>query len=158
MRKLYRVILERAERQELEGILKRGKASAHRQRHARILLKADEGSPGGVLTDLQIAGALEVGVRSVERVRRIFVEQGLQAALEPKKRERVYERKLDGPGEAKLIAMACGQPPEGQARWSLRLLADKLVELEIVAAISHETVRRTLKKTKSNPGSKSSGA
>jgi transposase len=134
-----------------------GKASAHRQRHARILLKADEDSPGRALTDQQIAEALEVGVRSVERVRRIFVEQGLQAALEPKKRERVYERKLDGPSEARLIAMACGRPPEGRARWTLRLLADALVELEIVEAISHEAVRQTLKKTKSNPGSKSSG-
>jgi transposase len=152
MRKFYRVILESAERQQLAAILKRGRASAHRQRHARILLKADEQAPEGAWTDQQIAQALEVSIRSVERVRQTFVEQGFQAALEPKKSQRVYERKIDGAGEARLIALACAEPPQGRARWTLRLLADQLVELEIVASLSHESVRRTLKKTKSNPG------
>lgn len=145
MRKRYRVRLTTTERDFLNGILAHGKAAAHKQRHARILLQTDE-QLGPGLTDEAVARAVEVSVPTVQRVRRILVEHGLERALEREDPERIYERKLDGEAEARLIALACGQPPEGRARWTLRLLADRLVELEIVDTISHEAVRSTLKK------------
>lgn len=158
MPKIYRVRLEAAEREELESILKRGRAAAHRQRHARILLKADENREGGALTDNEIAGSVDVGIATVERVRRTLVTHGLAAALERKAPDRVYRRKLDAKGEAHLVALACEDPPDGRARWTMKLLADKLVELEIVESIGEETVRTTLKKTRSSPGRSNSGA
>lgn len=158
MRKIYRVRLEASERRLLEAILSKDKCAAHRQRHARILLKVDENAPGGSLTDAQAAEAVEAGTATVQRVRRIFVEHGLERALERKDPERVYERKLDAKGEAKLVALACEAPPEGHSKWTMRLLADKLVELEIVESIGREAVRTTLKKTRSNRGRKGSGA
>jgi len=151
MRELYRVRLTAAQRDALKSVLSLGKAAAHKQRHARILLKADEQS-GSRPSDEAISGAVEVSIPTVQRVRRIFVEHGLERALERKDPDRIYERKLDGKAEARLIALACGQPPEGRTRWTLRLLADRLIELEIVDTISHETVRNTLKKTNSNLG------
>jgi transposase len=102
--------------------------------------------------DRAIAGALDVHPSTVQRIRRRFVEEGLAATLARKRPDRVYERRLDGRQEAHLVALACGDPPAGQARWSLRLLAGELVRLEVVEAVSHETVRRTLKKTRSSPG------
>lgn len=152
MPKKYRIALSPSERAELEGILKRGKAAALTQRHARILLLADDNRTGGAARDLDIAEAVGVGTATVERVRRIGVEHGLERALQRKDPDRHYERKLDGKGEAQLIGLACGPAPQGRARWTLSLLADKLVELEVVEAISPETVRRTLKKTNSNLG------
>jgi hypothetical protein len=147
MAKRYRVTLTQPERQELQQLISRGKADARKLAHARILLQADE-SPGGPRrTDDQIASALNTATRTAERVRERFVEQGLEAALLPKPSKRVYARKLDGRQEAKLIALACSEPPAGKARWTLRLLADEMVELEVVDALSHETVRQTLKKT-----------
>jgi len=147
MAKRYRVTLTQPERQELQQLISRGKADARKLAHARILLQADE-SPGGPRrTDEQIAAALDTSTRTVERVRERFVEQGLEAALLPRPSKRVYARKLDGRQEAKLIALACSKPPAGKARWTLRLLADEMVELEVVDALSHETVRQTLKKT-----------
>ena len=147
MAKRYRVTLTQPERQELRQLISRGKADARKLAHARILLQADE-SPGGPRrTDEQIAAALDTSTRTVERVRERFVEQGLEAALLPRPSKRVYARKLDGRQEAKLIALACSKPPAGKARWTLRLLADEMVELEVVDALSHETVRQTLKKT-----------
>lgn len=148
----YRIKLTRDERTRLEGILRRGKVAALKQRHARILLHADENQPGGSTTDEQIAARVSVGRATVERVRSNCVLHGLEAALQRKRPEREYLRKLDGHGEARLLAVACGAAPEGRARWSLRLLADRLIELEVVDSISHEAVRQTLKKTKSNPG------
>jgi transposase len=147
MAKRYRVTLTQPERHELEQLISRGKADARKLAHARILLQADEAEGGPRRTDEQIAAALNTATRTVERVRERFVEQGLEAALLPKPSKRVYARKLDGRQEANLIALACGKPPAGKARWTLRLLADEMVELDVVDALSHETVRQTLKKT-----------
>ena len=152
MPKKYRIKLQREERELLEGILRRGKVAALKQRHARILLLADEAVGGAGSSDEVMAAAVGVAVRSVERIRQTFVEEGLEKAMQRKVADRTYQRRLDGAGEARLIAVACGDAPEGRARWSLRLLADKLVELEVVESISRESVRRTLKKTRSNPG------
>ena len=116
------------------------------------MLKAESRPVGPGWTDDAIAEALEVSQPTVARVRRQFVDEGLEAALNRRAPRRTYLRKLDGEQEAHLVALACGEPPDGQAHWTLRLLADKLVELEIVEAISYQTVRRTLKKTSSSPG------
>lgn len=156
-KKKYHIRLSIEEREELETIVRKGQASAQRQRHARILLLADTHGPEGGWSDAEIARAAQTSIPTIERVRRVCVEHGLRRALERKDPDRQYERKLDGQAEARLIALSCGEPPQGHARWSLRLLADRLVELEIVAEISHETVRRTLKKTNSSRGKKSSG-
>ena len=145
MAKRYRVTLTAGERGELERMIARGKADARKLAHARVLLQAD-GGPGWV--DATIAAAVRVSVRTIERVRQRFVEQGLAAALLPKPSARLYARKLDGEQEAHLLALACTRPPEGKARWSLRLLAERMVELEHVDTLSHETVRQTLKKTR----------
>ena len=147
MAKRYRVTLTRPERQELQQLISRGKADARKLAHARILLQADEAEGGPGRTDEQIASALDTATRTVERIRERFVEQGLDAALLPRPSKRVYARKLDGRQEAKLIALACSKPPAGKARWTLRLLADEMVELDVVDSLSHETVRQTLKRT-----------
>ena len=145
--KKYRVRLNGEERQELKGLVSRGRAAAYRQTHARILLLCDEAQEGGGMQDKEIAGALKVGSATVERVRRRCVEEGLASALGRKEQLHRRPRKLDGQGEACLIAQTCSEAPEGRARWTLRLLADRLVECEIVDSISAETVRQTLKKT-----------
>lgn len=145
--KKYLVTLMDEERRGLEQLIRRGKAAARKLTHARILLKADSGSGGPCWDDATIAETLEVGIATVERVRKQFVEAGLEAALTRRKPQREYQRKLDGDGEAHLIALACGEAPEGRARWTLRLLADRMVALEYVDTVSHETVRQTLKKT-----------
>jgi hypothetical protein len=147
MAKLYRVTLTQPERQELHEMISRGKGDARKLAHARILLQTDESERGPKRTDQQIGEALNTTTRTVERVRERFVEQGLESALLPKPSRRIYTRKLDGRQEAKLIALACSKPPAGKKRWTLRLLADQAVELEIVDELSHETVRQTLKKT-----------
>lgn len=156
-KKKHHIRLSSKEREQLETILRKGKASAHRQCHARILLLADTQGPEGGWSDAQIARAAQTSIPTVERVRRVCVEHGLERALERKDPDRPYERKLDGKGEAQLLALCCGAAPQGHARWTLRLLAARLVELEVVEEISHETVRRTLKKTSSSRGKKSSG-
>jgi len=150
--KVYRVRLLPEERKQLQKLLSKGKASARTLTHARILLKTDEGVDGPRLTDDEIADALEVNRSTVERVRIRCVEAGVEAALHPRPSRQVHPRKLDGVQEAHLVALACSPAPKGRNRWSLRLLADKLVELEIVDDISYEAVRRTLKKTKSSRG------
>ncbi len=119
--------------------------------HARLLLKANQGEGGPGWTDGAIAEALEVGRATVARVRRTYVAAGLEAALTPKTPDREYARKLDGAQEAHLIALACGTPPEGAKRWSLRLLAARLVALECVETVSHETVRQVLRQTNCAP-------
>ena len=145
-KKKHHIRLNTEERAQMESILRKGRASAQRQRHARILLLADaHGSEGGS-SDSQIAAAAHTSIPTVERVRRVCVEHGLERALEGKDPERDYPRKLDGKGEAQLIALCCGAAPQGHARWTLRLLAGRLVELEVVDAICHETVRAVLKK------------
>ncbi len=147
MKKKYIVTLVEEERQMLQGLVSCGRAAARKLKHAMILLKADASTGGPAWNDDRIAEGLEVGRATVERVRREFVEDGLEAALARRKPRRQYERKLDGDGEAHLIALACSQAPEGRSRWTLRLLADRMVELERVDSLSHETVRQVPKKT-----------
>jgi transposase len=148
----YRVVLDEAQRAELRTLVGSGTAPARMLTRARVLLKADHGEGGPGWSDAALAGALDVHPSTVQRIRRQFVEEGPAATLARKRPDRVYERRLDGRGEARLVALACGEPPEGHARWSLRLLADELVRLEVVEAVSHETVRRTLKQTTSSRG------
>ena len=145
--KRYLVTLTDEERGGLEQLIRAGKGAARKLARARILLKADCGSGGPDWDDATIAESLEVGIATVERARKQFVEEGLEAALPRRKPQREYQRKLDGDGEAHLIALACGEVPHGHARWTLRLLADQMVALEYVDTVSHETVRQTLKKT-----------
>jgi transposase len=152
MKKKYIVTLMEEERRMLQEMLSRGKAAARKLMHARILLKADAAVGGAAWDDQRIAEALEIGRATVERIRKEFVEEGFEAALERRKPRRVYLRKLDGDGEAHLVALACQEPPEGHGRWTLQLLADRMVQLEYVDRISYQTVRRTLKKTRSSPG------
>jgi transposase len=148
----YVVNLSEEERAQLHSLIGRGTAPARTLTHARILLKANRGEAGPGWTDEAIADAVEVGLATVARVRQMYVTAGLTAALERKAPNRVSPRKLDGAQEAHLIALACGAPPEGRKRWTLRLLAEQLVQLAVVEEISHETVRQTFKQTNSNPG------
>ena len=160
MNKKYVVELTKAERERLLKLLSAGTAPARMLTRARILLKADVGEHAGecpALIDREIAGMLQTSAATVGRVRERFCRQGLEAALERSLPDRAYKRSLDGRAEAHLIALACSQAPEGRDRWSMRLLADKAVELGIVDAISHETVRKTLKKTNSVPTSSKDG-
>ena len=150
--KLYRVNLTQEERAHLLGITRRGQSSGRKVKRSLILCKADEG-----LTDREVAEALMVGPATVSRVRQRFVEGGLERALNdlPRPGQR---RKLDGKQEAHLVAVACSAPPEGHTRWTLQLLADQAVQLELTDSISRETVRQTLKKTNSSRGGRRSGA
>jgi transposase len=141
--KKYLVTLTGGERQHLEQLLAKGKAAARALRHAQALLKADQAAGW---KDADIADAFALSVRTVERLRQRFVEEGLEAALRPKPVPRL-PRKVDGEVEAHLVALACSDPPEGRRRWTLRLLAERLVELDLVESISHEGVRQALKKT-----------
>src|SRR5215210_3728651 len=152
MKKKYPVILSEAEREHLKSLIAAGTAPAARKlTHARILLKADQSPEGPGWVDEQVAEAVETSQPTVARVRKQYFEEGLEAALNRRAPNREYQRKLDGEQEARLIALACSEPPEGQARWSLRVLADKLVELEIVEEeVSYQTVGRILKKTPSS--------
>lgn len=146
MKKKYLVKLTETERQDLEKLVYKGKAAAYRRTHAQILLCADEGRHGPGLLDSEVADRVGVNERTVSRLRQRCVEEGLEAALERKPRAREKSRVLDGDGEAHLVALMCGTPPSGQSRWTLQLLANRLVELNIVESISHETVRQVLKK------------
>jgi hypothetical protein len=151
--KKYKVTLTDDERQHLRGLIAAGKAAARELAHARIPLKADAAPGGPGWADDRIADAVEVSTDTVARVRQRFVEDSLGAALarqRPAKPSR--ERALDGRAEARLIALACSSPPDGRKRWTMQLLADRLVELEVVDAVSDETVRRTLQKTRSSRG------
>jgi transposase len=150
MRKKYPVILSETAREELKRLIAAGTAPARKLTHARILLKADQSPEGPGWVDEQVAEAVEVSQPTVSRVRKQYFEEGLEAALNRRPPKREYQRKLDGEQEARLVALACSEPPEGQARWSLRLLADRLVELEVVEEVSYQTVRRILKKTPSS--------
>lgn len=152
MKQKYIVKLSEAERLQLKELISSGEASARQIRRAYILLKSDSslGGPGWKYKD--ICEAYEVSSLTVYNVRKNYFAAGLQRAILRKKPDRVYERRLDGEGEAHLIALACSAPPEGYERWSLRLLQDRLVRLEIVENISHETIRQTLKKTSSSRG------
>src|SRR5690242_7832588 len=157
--KTYLVTLTDAERQRLSGLVSAGKRSALTSTRARILLEADQAPGGPAWDDARIAQALDCGRRTVERVRQRFVERGLDPALGRKPQDRPSrQRTLDGAAEARLIALACSEPPGGRVCWTMQLLADKLVELRVVDRVSDGTVRRALKKTNSSRGSASSGA
>ena len=158
MTKKYIVRLSIDERQQLETLIKTGKAAAYKRLHAQILLKSDVSEQGSSWTDEKIKAAFDVGLRTVERVRQRLVEHGLDAAINRAKASRTKSRKLDGDKEAHLIALTCSEPPEGRSRWTLRLLADTMVELNYVDSLGHETVRQTLKKTKLSLGKKRNGA
>jgi transposase len=151
--KKYRVTLTADEREQLSALIATNKGAARKLAHARILLKADQADGGPGWTDARIAEALDVSVATIERVRQRFVEDGLDTALCRKKPEKPSrERTLDGRAEARLIALACSPPPDGRKRWTMQMLADELVELEVVEAVSDETVRRALQKTRSSRG------
>ena len=146
--KTYVIRLSEGERNRLTALVSKGKVAAGKRLHAQVLLKADVSAAGAGWTDQRIVEALEVGERTVQAIRQRCVEEGLDAALERKKQCRPSRQKvLDGTKEARMVALCCGKVPAGQARWTLRLLADELVRLEIVDSVSHETVRQALKKT-----------
>jgi transposase len=147
------IVLTAEQRRDLEALIKAGQAPARKITRARILLKADCGPQGPHWSNRQIHEALDVGESTVCRARHSFAQGGLEAALNRRPQPpRAEKRKLDGEQEAHLVALMCNQPPQGYERWSMRLVADKLVELEIVESVSHETVRQVLKKTHSNRG------
>lgn len=152
MKKRYLVTLTTDERSELQAMVSAGKAAARKLTRGRILLLADESEGGVGKSDPEIVDALGCGRATVERVRKQFVEEGVAATLVRQPTMRTYENRLDGKAEAYLVAIACGSPPEGRARWTLRLLADRMVALGHVESVSHETVRMTLKKTSSSLG------
>ncbi len=152
MHKRYPVSLPASERTSLRQLIAAGTAPARLLTHARILLKADQSPDGPGWVDERIAQAVEISQPTIARVRRQYVEQGLEAALHRRAPNRVYQRKLDGAQEARLIALACSEPPTGQARWTLRLSADRMVELHDFERLSYQTVRRVLKKTTCSPG------
>jgi transposase len=142
----YKVTLTKAERDELTAIISKGKHSTQKFRNAYVLLNCDEGDFSEKVTNREIHKVLKIGMRTIDRIKKRFVEEGFDACLERKPTSREYERKADGDFEARLIALCCSEPPAGFSEWSLRLLADKMVELEIVDSVSHETVRTVLKK------------
>lgn len=150
--KKYKVTLTEAEREELLLIARKGNHTSKKIIHALILLNCDEGLFSEKVRNEEIAKVLQIGQRTIDRVKKKFVEEGIEAALNNRPTTRVYEKKADGDVEAHLIALSCSEPPEGFSRWSLRLLAEKMVALEYVEDISYETVRRVLKKTNLNLG------
>ena len=151
--KKYKVTLTKEERQELSLLIQKGKHRSQKVLNALVLINCDEGEFQEKRSKNEdIANILQISMRKIDRVKKCFVEKSLDIALNGTKGQRVYEKKADGDFEAHLIALSCGNPPEGFARWSLRLLADKVVELNYVEKISHETIRRVLKKTKLNHG------
>jgi transposase len=153
----YLVRLDADERVQLQALVDEGRGSKSVRTRARILLKADESEQGPAWPDPRVAEFAEAGLSTVHRVRQRFVEEGFEAAVFRKPATGRQYRKLDGAAEARLVAEACSPPPKGRARWTLKLLADRLVELEIVESIGTTTVHETLKKTNSNRGKKSNG-
>ena len=151
--KKYKVTLTESEREELKGIIKKGKYRSQKILNSLILLNCDEGPfQKKKSINKDISDILQVSMRKIDRTKKTFVEKGLSIALNGTKGQRTYKRIADGDFEAHLVALSCGDPPEGFSRWSLRLLADKCVELNYAETISHETIRRVLKKTKLSPG------
>jgi transposase len=150
--KRYKVTLSPTERAELTALVNKGSGQARRLRRARILLMADEAQEGGGWKDTDIATALGAQVRTVERTRQKCVEEGIEAALNHTKPNKSRGKVLDGTAEAHLARLACTEAPDGHERWSMQMLADKLIELEIVETVSRETVRTTLKKMNLSPG------
>ena len=153
----YKVSLTKEEHAQLQAVLSKGKHSSQLYRNACILINSDEGPYGNKLSNEQIAQVLQINNKTVERVKQRFVEEGFDACMDRKPYPKKDPKKADGDFEAHLIALSCSKAPEGYARWSLRLLADKMVELEYTDSVSHETVRQVLKKTKSNHGGSRDG-
>jgi transposase len=154
----YKITLTEEERKDLKSITSKGKHRSQKLINALILLNCDEGGfQTKRSTNEQVAGVLKISMKKIDRVKKRFVEEGLDVALHGHKGKRVYEKKADGDFEAHLVALSCSEPPEGFARWSLRLLADRAVELNYIDSISYETVRRVLKKTKLNRGKNRAG-
>jgi len=154
----YRVTLTKEEREELTKIVQKGKHRSQKVLNALVLLNCDEGDyQNNKSKNEDIANILCISMRKIDRTKKTFVEKGLETALNGTKGQRVYAKKADGEFEAHLVALSCSSPPEGYARWTLRLLADKVVELDYIENISHETVRRVLKKTKLSPGANKVG-
>lgn len=156
MAKIYRVTLSQEEREDLESIIKRSNSKTIRTKRSYALLAADEHG-AKKWKDTRIKDSYGLSISTIERLRRRFVEQGLQRALYGKEREVFSEKKFDGRVESQLIALRCGEVPEGHSGWSLRLMAEKMVELEYVESISHEAVRQIFKKTQLNPGESKGG-
>lgn len=144
--KIYKVILTNEERQKLTAIISKGKGNARRMRRAQILLLADEAQPEGSWKDADIAKALQAHTRTVERTREKYVLEGIEAALNHSRPQQKRSKVLDGAAEARLVQLACSDAPDGLERWTLQMLADRLIELDVVETISRETVRTTLKK------------
>ena len=144
--KIYKVTIKKEEREKLAALVNKGKGNARRMRRARILLMADEGQENGGWKDADIAKALNASVRTVERTREKCVEMGIEAALNHTRPKKTKSKLLDGAAEARLVQLACSEAPDGREHWTLQLLADKLIELEVVETVSRETVRTTLKK------------
>jgi len=156
--KRYVVTLSEEERKDLEALVSKGKHRSQKILNALILLGCDAGEfQSNPSTNEEMSRVLSISMRKIDRVKRRFVEEGLDVALNGRKGSRIYKKKVDGDFEAHLVALSCSEPPEGFARWSLRLLADRVVELDYIESISHEMVRRVLKKTKSSPGSEKDG-
>jgi len=153
----YKVTLTVKEREELHAILSKGKHSSLQFRNACILLNSDEGENGQRVPNEQIAQILQINTKTVERLKQRFVEEGFEACMERKAYPEAREVKTDGDFEAHLVALSCSKAPDGYARWSLRMLADKMVELKYTESVSYETVRQVLKKTKSNRGKPKAG-
>ena len=148
----YTIKLTKPEVDELHAIINKGSHTSQTFRTAYILLNCDEGDYSEKVTNEQISKVLKVGMRTIDRVKKKFIEEGFESVLERRPTRRIYETKSDGDVEAKLVTLCCSEPPKGFAKWSLRLLADKMVELNYVESISHVTVRSVLKKTNLNPG------
>jgi len=157
MAKKYIVRLTTDERSELENVVNKGKIAAYKRLHAQILLKADISPDGSAWTDKKIGEAFNVNVKTIERIRQRLVEKGIEGTINRAKSSKCRQKKIDGELEAHLVALTCSEAPEGQARWTLRLLADKMVELEYVNNISHETIRQVLKKNELKPWQKKEG-
>ena len=149
----YSIHLSQEQRDTLEQLTRSGAAPARKIMHAQVLLKTDKGEFGPRWSDRQIQEAFEVGESTLKRIRQRFLQEGLQAALERKRQpERPHKRKLDGEQEALLVLLACSEAPHGHERWTMSLLRDRMIELQIVQMVSEETVRMTLKKTNSSHG------
>ena len=156
--KKYIVTLTKEERQYLNKIVSKGSHKSQKLINALLLLSCDEGDfQEKRSTNKDISRILKIGMRTIDRVKKRFVEDGFDIALNGRKATRIYTKKADGDFEAHLIALSCSEPPKGFSRWSLRLLADKVVELDYIDNISHETIRQVLKKTKLNRGAKKAG-
>jgi transposase len=151
MVKKYIVRLSAEEREKLDVLVNKGRVAARKRRHAEILLKADQGEYGSAWNDRKIAEAFNIGRCTVERVRQRLVEEGMEAALNERQKSRHRSKKIDFDHEARLVTLACSKPPDGRVRWTLKLLADRMVELEYVESLSAEAVRKTLKKNELKP-------